>query len=233
LTNIYTSGKYLEETKTWHTEDSAWKANQIIKIISDNKIYPKQIGEVGCGGGMILKELSEKILLKDVQFNGYDISPQAIELSRQIENARIKFFLQDLCSETNTDQFDILLAIDVFEHVPDYMGFLSKCRTKAEYKIYHVPLDLNVSSVFKNTFMNSRQKVGHLHYFTADSALATLRDTGHEIVDYFYPNWSTGVYDQPSLKRSIANMPRWLISKLSIPFAARLLGGYSLLVLTK
>jgi hypothetical protein len=141
--------------------------------------------------------------------------------------------LQDLFSETNTDRFDILLAIDVFEHVPDYMGFLSKCRTKAEYKIYHVPLDLHVSSVFKNTFMNSRQTVGHLHYFTADSALATLRDTDHEIVDYFYSNWSAGVYGQPSLKRSISNMPRWVTSKFSIPVATRLLGGYSLLVLTK
>jgi hypothetical protein len=60
LTNIYTSGKYLEETKTWHTEDSPWKANQIIKIISDNKIYPKQIGEVGCGGGMIFGKKTTK-----------------------------------------------------------------------------------------------------------------------------------------------------------------------------
>lgn len=233
MKNIYTNGKYLEETKTWHTEDSHWKANQIIKIISENKICPQQIVEVGCGGGMILKELSEKELLTDVQFTGYDISPQAIELSKQIENARIKFFWQDLCSETNTDRFDILLAIDVFEHVPDYMGFLSKCCKKAEYKIYHIPLDVHVSSVLKNTFMNSRHSVGHLHYFTADSALATLRDTGHEIVDYFYPNWSASVYGQPSLKRSIFNLPRWTISKFSIPIAARLLGGYSLLVLTK
>jgi hypothetical protein len=218
LTNIYTSGKYLEATKTWHTEDSPWKANQIMKIISDNKIYPQQIGEVGCGGGMILKELSEKELLRDVHFTG---------------NARIKFLLEDLFAETNTDWFDILLAIDVFEHVPDYLGFLTKCRAKAEYKIYHIPLDLHVSSVWKNTFMNSRQKVGHLHYFTADSALATLRDTGHEIVDYFYPNWSAGLYAQPSLQRSIVNLPRSIISKFSIPTAARLLGGYSLLVLTK
>lgn len=233
MTNIYTSGKYLKETKTWHTEDSPWKANQIIKIIANHGIYPNQIGEVGCGGGMILKELSEKKLLRDVRFKGYDISPQAIELSQRIENDRIEFFLQDLFSETNTDRFDILLVIDVFEHVPDYMGFLTKCREKAEYKIYHIPLDLHVSSLLKNTFTNSRQAVGHLHYFTADSALEALRDTGHEIVDYFYPNWSTGVYGQPSLKRSIANLPRWAISKFSIPTAARLLGGYSLLVLTK
>jgi hypothetical protein len=31
----------------------------------------------------------------------------------------------------------------------------------------------------------------------------------------------------------VANVPRWFISRLSVPWAARLLGGYSLLVLTR
>ena len=126
------------------------------------------------------------------------------------------------------------MAVDVFEHVPDYMGFLEKCRQKADYKIYHIPLDLHVSSVLRNAFITHRYSIGHIHYFTADSALATLRDTGHEIVNYFYTNGAFGVYQEhPSLKKAIANVPRWAISKFSTPFAARLLGGYSLLVLTK
>jgi hypothetical protein len=81
--------------------------------------------------------------------------------------------------------------------------------------------------------MNNRQTVGHLHYFTADSAIATLKYTGHKIVDYFYTNWSSGVYAQHQIKRVFANLPRWTISKFSMPFSAILLGGYSLLVLTK
>jgi SAM-dependent methyltransferase len=233
MTSIYTSGDYLEATQTWHIEDSPWKANQIAKIIDDAGIQPKTIAEIGCGGGMNLRELADKEFLSNVQFTGYDISPQAIELSKQINHDRINFFCDDLLS-TNAEPFDILMAIDVFEHVPDYMGFLNKCREKAEYKIYHIPLDLHVSSVLRNAFINHRYSIGHIHYFTADSALATLKDTGHEIVDYFYTNGAFGVYQEhPSVKKAIANVPRWAISKFSTPFAARLLGGYSLLVLTK
>jgi SAM-dependent methyltransferase len=233
MTSIYTSGDYLATTETWHTEDSPWKANQIAKIITDAGIQPKTIAEIGCGGGMNLRELADKKFLSNAQFTGYDISPQAIELSQQIKHDRIDFFCDDLLS-TDVKPFDILMAIDVFEHVPDYMGFLDKCRSKADYKIYHIPLDLHVSSVLRNAFITNRYSIGHIHYFTADSALATLRDTGHEIVDYFYTNGAFGVYQEhPSIKKAIANVPRWAISKFSTPFAARLLGGYSLLVLAK
>jgi hypothetical protein len=128
----------------------------------------------------------------------------------------------------------MLLAMDVFEHVPDYMGFIKGCKRKATYKLYHIPLEIHVSSVLRNSFIQSRYTIGHIHYFSADSALATLRDTGHEVVDFAYTNGALDLFrQQPSVKRAIANGPRWLLSKLSTPLAARLLGGYSLLVLTK
>ncbi len=234
MSNIYTSGKYLETTQTWHAEDSPWKAEQILRIIGDSKIHPDNIAELGCGGGVILEELSKKEYLRNVQFKGYDISPQAIELCKKIERERVSFFCQDLLSDNDSDHFDILLVIDVFEHIRDYMGFLEKCRNKAEYKIYHIPLDIHVSSVLRNAFIGGRYSMGDLHYFTADSAIATLKDTGHEIVDYFYTNAAFGVFKQhPSMKKAVANVPRWLFSKFSLPFAVRVFGGYSLLVLAK
>ena len=236
MTHMYSSGEYLEATgQTWHTEDSPWKASQIFRMISTNDLHPKRIAEIGCGAGRILDELSKQPCLADVQFEGYDPSPHAIELCRKIDNKKCSFSCSDLFTEENSPQyFDILLVIDVVEHVPDYMGFLEKCRTKADYKIYHVPLDIHVSSVLRNAFIRGRYSVGHLHYFTADSALATLRDTGHEILDYFYTSGSLGLFKQhPSINTALANGPRWLFSKVSVPFTARVLGGYSLLVLAK
>ncbi len=234
MSNIYRSGEYLETTQTWHAEDSPWKAEQILRIISNNGIHPDNIAELGCGAGVILRELSEKEYLRDVQFKGYDISPQAIALCEANAGERVSFFCQDLLSDNASDHFDVLLVIDVFEHVRDHMGFLEKCRGKAEHKIYHIPLDIHVSSVLRNAFIDGRYSLGHLHYFTADSAIATLEDTGHDIVDYFYTNAAFGVFKQhPSIKTAIANGPRWLFSKFSVPFTARVFGGYSLLVLTK
>ncbi len=234
MKNIYTNGKYLESNKTWHTEDSPWKASQVMRIIDKNDLFPQGIVEIGCGAGRILEELSRQESLRDVHFSGYDISPQAIELCKNIESEKVKYVCQDLLSEENCEHFDILLAMDVFEHVPDYMGFLEKCRSKADYKIYHIPLDIHAAFVLINGYNRCRYTLGHLHYFTADTAIATLKDTGHEIVDSFYTNGAFGLFKQhPSFIRALANGPRWLLSRFSVPFTARLLGGYSLLVLAK
>jgi SAM-dependent methyltransferase len=240
MSNIYTSGEYLETTgQTWHSEDSPWKASQIFRIISKNDIHPKNIAEIGCGAGRILEELSKQSYLANVQFEGYDISSQAIELCKKIDSKNCNFSCSDLLGEENAQRhFDTLLVIDVFEHVPDYIGFVEKCRKKADYKIYHIPLDLSVSSVLRNSFIPMGGVFpggrSHLHYFTDDWALATLRETGHEIIDYFYTSGSFGLFWQhPSIKLAIANGPRWLFSKFSVPFSARCFGGYSLLVLAK
>ncbi len=232
MSMIYTSGKYLEVTRTWHAEDSSWKATQVSKIIERNHLQPRTFAEIGCGAGGVLQGLSKMTSFSDAQFSGYDISPQAIGLAKQSEDGKTKFYCEDLLSEGNASRFDVLIAIDVYEHVQDYMGFLAKCKQKAAYKVYHVPLDLHVSSLLRNTFMRSRYGVGHLHYFTADSAIATLKDTGHEIIDCFYTNPAMELfYEHPSIRKAVVNIPRYLCSKLSVPFTARVFGGYSLLVL--
>ncbi len=234
MESIYRSGKYLEATKSWHAEDAGWKAVQIKAILDRNRVNPRSVAEVGCGSGAILDRLSRLPDLGSADFAGYDISPQAIEIAAQFGNDRIHFQQGDLSSMDEAKHFDVLLAIDVFEHVPDYMGFLDQCRRKAEFKVYHVPLDIHVSSVLRNAFVKTRYTIGHIHYFTADSAIDSLKDTGHEIVDFIYTNVSFGLFrEHPSLKKAIANVPRWLFSKISVPFTARVFGGYSLLVLAK
>jgi SAM-dependent methyltransferase len=233
-TEIYADGEYLRKTKTWHTEDSPWKAEQIALFVSKHGLRPKTLVETGCGAGKILEELAKHPQFDSVTMRGYDISPQAIEICKQVNVKNIEFLCCDLLADGNSEHFDMLLAIDVFEHVPDYMGFLQKCKVKADYKVYHIPLDLHVSSLLRNRLMAARQSVGHLHYFSAETALATLRDTGHEVVDYTYTNGAAGLFKQhPSVRRAVANGPRWLFSRFSVPMTARLFGGYSLLVLTK
>ena len=234
MTDIYESGGYLAATKSWHAEDAAWKAARIKEMLDKGKVIPRSVAEIGCGSGSILDELSKFPDLEDANFEGYDISPQAIEIASRLRNDKIRFFQKDLLSQPDEKNFDLLLIIDVFEHVPDYMGFVDKCRQRAKHKIYHIPLDIHVSSVLRNAFIRSRYSIGHIHYFTAESAIGTLKDTGHEIIDCVYTDISFGLFRQhPSFNKAIANVPRWLMSKFSVPFTARLLGGYSLLVLAR
>ncbi len=230
----YKSDEYLNKNPSWHVEDSEWKARQIHRVLTANSVNPSRICEIGCGVGQILQELQNKISNPGVEYYGYDIAPKAIGQARKLENEHLHFFSGNLLDESNEDTFDLLLAIDVFEHVPNYLGFLEQCRTKATWKIYHIPLDVHVSSVLRNQLTQGRYTVGHLHYFNAASAIASLQDTGHEIIDWTYTAGAIELYrTHPSLKRALANLPRWLLSRLSTGLSARLLGGYSLLVLAK
>jgi len=229
---IYTNGEYLSRNPTWDEEDSPWKAEQISRMISRNDLRHHSICEVGCGAGAILQQLSQ-ILPEDVVFDGYEISPQAYEIAVRKQEERLRFHLSDLMSDEG-DTYDILLVIDVFEHVPDYIGFIQACGRKAKYKIYHIPLDVHVSSVFRASLTDARDSVGHLHYFTAETALAILKDSGQNILDVCYTDGGIALQKMhPSTKRMVANIPRRILSRFSVPLTARLLGGYSLLVLTE
>lgn len=229
--SMYTKGEYLGKNPTWHAEDSAWKAGKILKIIEDNKIQPRSVGEVGCGAGEILNQLYLK-MPESVSFSGYEISPQAFALCQEKQTDRLRFYLKDLLADESA-VFDVLLVIDVFEHVEDYLGFLKKIRAKGSYKIFHIPLDISVQSVGRNTpILKTRKDVGHIHYFTKDTALAALNDAGYEIMDYFY---TASAIDLPakSWLSWLTRWPRKIMYLINQDLAVRLLGGYSLMVLAK
>lgn len=237
MSELYLDGQYLENHPTWHMEDSAWKAAQIQKILVQNQVPFKTIAEVGCGAGRILDTLSQSIAVPDVAYHGYEISPQAFQLTQEVNNPRVTYHLADPFNEltpSSEPPFDVLLAIDVFEHVPDYLGFLEKCQQAARYKIYHIPLDMHASAVLRDAVIQTRHRSGHLHYFMATTAMATLKETNHQVIDSFYTSGALELFSKhPSFKRAIANVPRWLMSRLNTPLAARLLGGFSLLVLAE
>jgi hypothetical protein len=228
--DIYQTGEYLEKNPTYHVEDSAWKADQILSMMRKHDMRPRTICEVGCGAGEILKQLQGR-LPPDTRLFGYEISPQAIALCRERENEGLHFFCEDLVAAENKC-FDLLLCLDVFEHVEDYLGFLRGLQDKGELKLFHIPLDLSVNWVWRRRpIMRERDQAGHLHYFMKDTALATLRDAGYEVIDWCY---TPGAIANPrSVKAKLASLPRRLLSAINQDLVVRILGGYSLLVLAK
>lgn len=228
---IYENGTYLNQNLTWHEEDSPWKAKQIGKILRRNNINPSTVCEIGCGAGEILSCLANDFGT-GVSFTGYEISPQAFEICREKENQNLHFFLKDLLEEIDVS-FDVVAAVDVFEHVEDCFGFLRKFRAKGEYKVFHIPLDLSVQSVLRSTpILQRRKSVGHIHYFTKDTALALLKDTGYELVDYFYTNSALELPNR-GWKSNLMKLPRKVLFSIHQDLTVRILGGFSLLVLAK
>lgn len=228
--SIYEDGTYLDHNKSWHQEDSPWKADQIRRLLVKNQVSLESVAEIGCGAGGVLRNLSEQIG-EEKTYVGYDISPLAIELARSTPKHNIQYHIGDMLELDVA--FDVVMAIDVFEHVENYVSFLQRLRPMGRYKIFHIPLDLSVQSVLRNRpILAAREWLGHLHYFTKDTALATLKSTGYEIVDWSYTKWCFELPDS-RLESKVMWLPRKVLFSIHKDFAVRLLGGFSLLVLAK
>ncbi len=226
---LYTDGSYLLATgSNWHIEDSAWKAKNIATMIKRNGLSPGSFCDVGCGAGEIIRLLSAEF--PEAKFVGYDISPQANDLSRSRQTETVTFRHADIVQEQVS--FDLLLATDVLEHVEDYMGFLRGLNPKANFKIFHIPLDISVMSLLHGSMITARQSVGHLHYFTKETALATLQDCGYKIIDSFF---TAAFTDRPSKTTTgrVAKIPRRILFRLSPAITAKFLGACSLMVLAQ
>jgi len=228
--NIYTTGQYLEKNPTWHSEESPWKVRHILPMMQRHHIVPNTVCEVGCGAGEVLRLLQGNIS-DTCTFWGYDISPQAIAMCEEKANDRLHFKLADIRQEQDVF-FDLLLVLDVIEHLEDYFSFLRDLRPKSHYKLFHIPLEMSVQGVLRDkVFIRNRDLHGHLHHFTKETALRTLEDVGYEVLDYSY----APEYEMSTTLRqtNLMKLPRRLFFALHKDWAVRMLGGFRLLVLAK
>lgn len=230
MNNIYNDGTYLENNPSWHAQDSPWKAKQIIQMLNHHKLDLATICEVGCGAGEILNQLSNK-MDADIKYYGYDISPQAFNICSQKTKENLVFY-QDNLLEKDV-YYDLVMAIDVFEHVENYYDFLRELKDKGRYKLFHIPLDLSVQTLLRvKPILHIRHAAGHIHYFTKELALASLNDMGYVIVDHFY---TASALELP--KRgfigNLMKIPRRILFSINEDLCVRVLGGYSLMVLAK
>jgi hypothetical protein len=77
-----------------------------------------------------------------------------------------------------------------------------------------------------------REKVGHLHYYTKDLALATLRYAGYQIIDWRYTGAALNSPNR-SWRTRLASIARRSVYAPHKDLGFRLLGGETLLVLAK
>jgi SAM-dependent methyltransferase len=223
----YEGGHYLACNPSWHEEDSAWKAEKIFRLLRRaGGSWPASVAEVGCGTGGVLRSL-QALLPPTARFSGYDIAPAAIAHARQQANERLSFHCADITQANG--RFDLLLCIDVFEHVEDPFGFLRSIRPLASRTVFNIPLEMHVAGVLINHQLWTRRQFGHLHFYTAALAMETLRECGYTVLAHDYPS---RLLDRP---RSASEWLFWLPRKLGAwirpELSARVFGGTSLLVL--
>jgi len=221
---MYDDGRYLSNNPRWHEDDATWKASQVLALLGDRSFRPESIVDIGCGTGGVLDVIGKA--MDGTRLVGYDLSQHALGVVERSDRVDLRVGTpQDV-----HEHYDLLLSLDVFEHVEDYIGFLRSLQPLADWFMFHIPLDASAQSVMREKpLLAVRDSVGHLHYFTRGTALASLKTAGFEVVcdRLLFPN------DLPNrrMKTRIANIPRNLGRRLKPQLSARILGGSTLLVL--
>jgi len=226
----YLDGDYAIRNPTWDVEDSPWKVEQVLRMMSLHKLIPSSIAEVGCGAGAVLAGLHQAF--PDARLFGFDIAPEAARLWDKYADARIEFALGDFF-ELSDRRYDLLLLVDVIEHLSNPFDFLWRLRVHGVYFILHFPLDLSAISVLREQpLLHARRKVGHIHYFTKGLVPALLEECGYQVRDWFYTGAAFSS-PQRSWKSRLVALPRRIMYGLVGDVGVRLLGGETMLVLAE
>jgi SAM-dependent methyltransferase len=228
--DLYTEGRYRQSNEDWHDEDGPVKAREICSLLEKNRISFRSCADIGCGTGRVTKIMAAAF---DADFFGYDISDIPLHSSEQ-KLKNVKFVVGDFFDVTVLPSYDLIMLNDVVEHIPDCFLFLNKIKRYSEYLILRLPIEINVLHTLTNRQVHNRRRLGHLHYFSKDTALATVEECGLTIVDWQY------VFDglnMPHTSRSllkIALKGRRLIALNLFPdIGVRLFGGAGILILAR
>lgn len=221
LSDAYTNGAYLADYPDWLEHQAEWKAVQIRRLLK-GKPTPSRVCDIGCGAGYVISELSRDYP-PSVIWDGFDISPDSLRLGCESENVRLA-----LMGEIDpTVQYDLVLCLDVLEHVENCWEFLRELRNRGSHFVFHIPLDFNAQIAVRPERMRYLRNVTrHFGYFTAESALDTLRRCGYRPQDWFYTRIS---HHRARWFRPV-DWLRNVLFPVAPNFTVRLFGGYSLMV---
>ncbi|WP_049824047.1 bifunctional 2-polyprenyl-6-hydroxyphenol methylase/3-demethylubiquinol 3-O-methyltransferase UbiG [Bradyrhizobium sp. WSM2254] len=228
-TSRYRQDDYAVENPEWHEEDAPWKAAHIRTILERNHIQWRTLADIGCGTGAIVGVLSKHY--PQSRMEGFEVSPYAHDLSRKRASENLSFSMENAfqCGK----QFDVAMAIDVVEHVENPFEFLRAMRTMSRWQVIHIPLDMNALAVGRGWVLpEARRSLGHIHYFSRDSALSMIAESGLETIDSFYTAWAID-QSYKTWKKRLAAWPRRLAFRAAPDATVRLVGGWSLMVLSR
>ncbi|WP_314959461.1 class I SAM-dependent methyltransferase [Bradyrhizobium cosmicum] len=228
-TSRYRQDDYAVDNPEWHEDDAPWKAAHIRTILQRNHIQWRTLADIGCGTGAIVGALSKHY--PQSRMEGFEVSPYAHDLSRKRASENLSFSMENAfqCGK----QFDVAMAIDVVEHVENPFEFLRAMRTMSRWQVIHIPLDMNALAVGRGWVLpEARRSLGHIHYFSRDSALSMIAESGLETIDSFYTAWAID-QSYKTWKKRLAAWPRRLAFRAAPDATVRLVGGWSLMVLSR
>jgi len=234
--NIYSDGTYIASNPSLHAEDSEFKMSYVAQLLEKVDWNRTRINilDIGGGAGILGKFVCEWFIKR-----GYTVSVHALDLSREMLEVQKKNnpYLEKISAGEITllgeEFFDLILMIDVIEHIEDCHQFAADLNKYAHYIIYNIPIEINLMDVLRNIAMRNRhyqiqtESLGHIHFFSAKTATEFV-DKHHKVVQkifagyaiyYLFSSYTNYVNQRKNLLRKIELVISAVIQKV-IPFFA-------------
>lgn len=178
--------------KFWSNKTEVEKENLVKSSIYKDKIkiassFASKIGgkflDIGFGNAEIEKILQK---YKYIDIYGIDISSRSVsEAKKSLKGAYVKAGI--LKMPFSNQYFDLVLALDVFEHLPQEKTFkafneVSRVLKKNGILVVSMPVNENLEEMLKNQINPN----GHLRAYTPAIIKAELLVAGFEILNIYY-----------------------------------------------
>jgi SAM-dependent methyltransferase len=142
---------------------------------------PARVVEIGCGDGSLLLALAD--VWPDASFDGFELSPPAIELARgrDIPRARRLEAYDGSHVPAADREYDLAVLSHVLEHVPDPAPLLREAARVATRVLVEVPLEDNRSAA-RPAKRAEAARIGHLHAWSRRDVRALVDGAGLRVV---------------------------------------------------
>jgi SAM-dependent methyltransferase len=142
--------------------------DDLVRVVSALDV--ESILDVGCGGGDNLARLAR---LGRYELHGTDISEQALALARKrAPDARLTPL--DIERETLPERFDLVLSVQVVEHLQDDVAALRNMAAMCGKYVF--------TSTMAGRMRPSERAIGHVRNYSADELRRKLEAAGLEVV---------------------------------------------------
>jgi len=238
VNDIYNDGTYLQNNPDAHVSDSFYKFAQLLPLLDRIPTSEENFSILDIGGGAgVLGHLVSLYFHHrnlNVRTTAADISTSMLTMQK----GNNPFIIETIAGDATAAfaagaQFDLTLAIDVFEHMPDYRPALKAIQQSSRWLVCNMPIERNLFDILRNIYMQDRyyeeqtRSIGHLHFFSYRRHLREFRKYFNVVHAEFSPYWRSVLQvPSPSHKRQLQNRPRRLELKISrwistlLPWAA-------------
>ncbi len=182
--------EYIAKNPKLALDEAELKSKQIQKFLGPIKVG--SLLDVACGAGGITKIMDEQ--LESKRTVGLDISETMIKTAkRRDKGGKVTWICQDIFNYKTNHKFDLVLGIDIIEHIDNDLGILKKISTLGKKVLIKVPMEDSVLDNkiirrlgIRDPWKESEEKYGHINHYNERGLLKLFHDAGFRIIKQGY-----------------------------------------------